>query len=133
MLTTILCSRGTAIGLVNPSSLASAGAISLLNFSFNRAVVFCPAMVLSFLSHGFGVTTGSWGLQFFCHLSNGALHRRQIRTRWLPCSLCPMRDGPQLGHTIMTFEIESGDSCSAIPPLMLRCGLGRTFFFTIIT
>src|SRR6476646_5660691 len=44
-----------------------------------------------------------------------------------------MRDGPQLGHTTMTLEMEIGDSCSAIPPLMLRCGLGRTFFFTIIT
>src|SRR6185312_6715931 len=44
-----------------------------------------------------------------------------------------MRDGPQLGHTTMTFEMEMGDSCSAIPPLMLRCGFGRTFFFTIIT
>src|SRR6185369_12506543 len=47
--------------------------------------------------------------------------------------LCPMRDGPQLGHTTMTFEMEMGDSCSAIPPLMLRWGFGRTFFFTIIT
>src|SRR5689334_3774570 len=44
-----------------------------------------------------------------------------------------MRDGPQLGQTTITFEMEMGDSCSAIPPLMLRCGLGRTFFFTIIT
>src|SRR4051794_26096103 len=44
-----------------------------------------------------------------------------------------MRDGPQLGHTTMTFEMAIGDSCSAIPPLMLRCGFGRTFFFTIIT
>src|SRR5205807_9476789 len=44
-----------------------------------------------------------------------------------------MRDGPQLGHTTMTFEMAMGDSCSAIPPLMLRCGFGRTFFFTIIT
>src|SRR6478672_11813149 len=33
----------------------------------------------------------------------------------------------------MTFEMAIGDSCSAIPPLMLRCGFGRTFFFTIIT
>src|SRR5262245_24626193 len=144
MLTTILCSRGTAMGFVNPSSFASAGAISLLNFSFNRAVVFCPAMILSFLSHGFGGETGSWGIQFPVaetwhvaslrdHLSSGPSHLRQIRTRRLPCCLCPMRDGPQLGHTIITFEIEMGDSCSAIPPLMLRCGFGRTFFFTIIT
>src|SRR3954447_24931810 len=44
-----------------------------------------------------------------------------------------MRDGPQLGHTTITFEMAIGDSCSAIPPLMLRCGFGRTFFFTIIT
>src|SRR5258707_1783134 len=44
-----------------------------------------------------------------------------------------MRDGPQVGQTIITLEIEMDDSCSAIPPLMLRCGFGRTFFFTIIT
>src|SRR6185503_6797641 len=29
--------------------------------------------------------------------------------------------------------MEIGDSCSAIPPLILRCGFGRTFFFAIIT
>src|SRR5438270_8695734 len=44
-----------------------------------------------------------------------------------------MRDGPQLGHTTMTFEMAMGDSCSAIPPLMLRCGFGRTLFVTIMT
>src|SRR5215831_11695715 len=67
------------------------------------------------------------------YLSSGDSQRRQIRTWRLPCILWPMRDGPQLGHTTMTLEMEMGDSCSAIPPLMLRCGLGRTFFFTIIT
>src|SRR5262245_7044079 len=44
-----------------------------------------------------------------------------------------MRDGPELAQTTITLEMEIGDSCSAIPPLMLRCGFGRTFFFTIIT
>src|SRR5258707_7306105 len=67
------------------------------------------------------------------YLSIGASHLRQIRTRRLPSILCPMRDGPQLGHTTITLEMAMGDSCSAIPPLMLRCGFGRTFFFTIIT
>src|SRR5262249_7402895 len=67
------------------------------------------------------------------YLSSGALQRRQTRTHLSPCSLCPMRDGPQLGQTTITLEMEIGDSCSAIPPLMLRCGLGRTFFFTTIT
>src|SRR6476469_5179427 len=67
------------------------------------------------------------------YLSNGDSQRRQILTCRLPCILCPIRDGPQLGQTTITLEMEIGDSCSAIPPLMLRCGLGRTFFFTIIT
>src|SRR5260370_176704 len=48
-------------------------------------------------------------------------------------SLWPTRDGQEAGHTIIRLEMALGDSCSAIPPLMLRCGLGRTFFFTIIT
>src|SRR5260221_12212273 len=67
------------------------------------------------------------------YLSIGASHLRQIRTRRLPSILCPMRGGPQLGHTTIILEMAMGDSCSAIPPLMYRCGLGRTFFFTIIT
>ena len=33
----------------------------------------------------------------------------------------------------MTLLMETGLSCSAMPPLMFFCGLGRTFFFTIIT
>ena len=48
MFTTILCSRGTAIGLVAPSSLASAGAISLSNLSFSLAVTFVVAIASLF-------------------------------------------------------------------------------------
>src|SRR5256885_2850071 len=44
-----------------------------------------------------------------------------------------MRTGPQLGQISFTFEIAIGLSCSAMPPLMFFCGLGRTFFLTIIT
>src|SRR6266704_3735211 len=56
-----------------------------------------------------------------------------MRTRLPPLTACPMRDGPQLGQTIITLEMAMADSCSAIPPLILRCWLGRTFFFTIFT
>src|SRR6266478_5486309 len=44
-----------------------------------------------------------------------------------------MRTGPQVGQTSCTFEIAIRLSCSAMPPWTLRCGLGRTCFFTIIT
>src|SRR6476661_6247409 len=45
-----------------------------------------------------------------------------------------MRTGRlQLGHISPTFEIAILLSCSAIPPLTLRCGLGRTCLFTSIT
>src|SRR5258708_3147302 len=45
MFTTILCRRGTAMGFAMPSSLASAGAISLLNFSFSLATTFAAMSV----------------------------------------------------------------------------------------
>ena len=44
-----------------------------------------------------------------------------------------IRTGPQVAHTSATFARGIARSCSAIPPLMLRCGFGRTCFFTIIT
>src|SRR6202789_2488325 len=44
-----------------------------------------------------------------------------------------MRTGPQVPQTSCTLESAMRLSCSAIPPLMLRCGLGRTCFFTIMT
>src|SRR5215469_14335738 len=44
-----------------------------------------------------------------------------------------MRTGPQVPQTSCTLEIEIRLSCSAIPPLIFRCGFGRTCFFTIIT
>ena len=36
-----------------------------------------------------------------------------------------IRTGPQVGHTIITLDIEMGLSRSAIPPLICRVGLGR--------
>ena len=36
-------------------------------------------------------------------------------------------------HTSITLLMEIALSCSAMPPLIFFCGLGRTFFFTIIT
>src|SRR5579862_2400609 len=44
-----------------------------------------------------------------------------------------MRTGPQVPQTNCTFDSAMRLSCSAIPPFMLRCGLGRTCFFTIMT
>src|SRR5271155_3080580 len=44
-----------------------------------------------------------------------------------------MRTGPQVPHTNCTFDRAMRLSCSAIPPFTLRCGFGRTCFFTIMT
>src|SRR6202035_1025654 len=58
------------------------------------------------------------------------LHTRTFRS---PRTSWPIRTGPQVEHTSCTLEIAIRLSCSAMPPLMLRCGFGRTCFFTIIT
>src|ERR1700686_3804240 len=44
-----------------------------------------------------------------------------------------MRTGPQVPQTNCTFDSAMRLSCSAIPPFTLRCGLGRTCFFTSMT
>src|SRR6202044_873911 len=67
------------------------------------------------------------------YLSNVVPHFLHTRTLRSPRTSCPTRTGPQLGQTSCTFEIAIRLSCSAMPPLTLRCGFGRTCFFTIIT
>src|SRR6202034_3054945 len=66
-------------------------------------------------------------------LSSVVPHFLQTRTFRSPRSSWPMRTGPQVEHTNCTLEIAIRLSCSAMPPLMLRWGFGRTCFFTIIT
>src|SRR5207302_238453 len=84
--------------------------------------------------HGFGLLysafTGSWGQ--ILYLSSGESQRLQMRMLRSPLRSCPTRVGLlQLGHTTITFEIATRDSCSAMPPflfcLALRC------FFTSFT
>src|ERR1700688_262893 len=67
------------------------------------------------------------------YLSSVVPHFLHTRTLRSPRTSWPMRTGPQLAHTSCTLEIAIRLSCSAMPPLMLRCGFGRTCFFTIIT
>src|SRR5450631_4281999 len=67
------------------------------------------------------------------YLSNVVPHFLHTRTLRSPRTSWPIRTGPQVGHTSCTLEIAIRLSCSAMPPLTLRCGFGRTCFFTIIT
>src|SRR5580693_4569914 len=60
-------------------------------------------------------------------------HFLQMRVRVLPSTLCPTRDGPQLGQTSMTLETLIGDSCSAMPPLVRCPCLLETVFLTTRT
>src|SRR6185369_13230778 len=67
------------------------------------------------------------------YLSSVVPHFLQTLTLRSPRISCPMRTGPHVGQTSCTFESAIRLSCSAIPPFTLRCGFGRTCFFTIIT
>src|SRR3989441_8611261 len=67
------------------------------------------------------------------HLSSVVPHFLQTRALRSARTSWPIRTGPQVGQTSCTLESEMRLSCSAIPPLTLRCGLGRTCFLTIMT
>src|ERR1700686_929291 len=67
------------------------------------------------------------------YLSSVVPHFLQTRTFLSPPTSFPTRTGPHVAHTKATFDSRIARSCSAIPPLILRCGFGRTCFFTIIT
>src|SRR5438105_8106269 len=67
------------------------------------------------------------------HFSSVVPHFLQTRTFRSPRISCPTRTGPQVPHTSITFEIALRLSCSAIPPLTLRCAFGRTCSFDNMT
>src|SRR4030081_544874 len=67
-----------------------------------------------------------------CYLSSVVPHFLQTLTLRSPRTSCPIRTGPHVAHTRATFDSRIARSCSAIPPLMLRCGFGRTCFFSRI-
>src|SRR5262249_46283333 len=65
------------------------------------------------------------------YLSSVAPHFLQTLTLRSPCTAWPILTGPQVEQTSWTFEIETGLSCSAIPPFDFW--VGRMCFFTIMT
>src|SRR3984885_13273430 len=148
MLMTIFSSLGMAMALVRLSSLPSACLISVSYFCLSRAAM----IVLRFL-HGRRI--GFWSRvpmrgvnRCYRILTAGAAkkHKPSIivlyfffvgialplafekRTLVSPSRRDPTRVLLPSASTSMTFEMWMVDSCSAMPPLILRCGLGLTCF-----